>query len=199
MRVILLGIQGSGKGTQAARLAESLGVAHVDVGELLRERVAQDDALGKKIKALMDKGKLVPDSISNRIVKEAIEDAPGWILDGYPRDVAEAEYLDGIAEVEHVIFLEISDKLAIERLSKRRVCGKCHAISDASKKTCPACGGKLVHRDDDKPAAITKRLEVFHDVTEPLTEYYRVRGILHRIDASGSVDKVFKNVLAILE
>lgn len=199
MRVVLLGIQGSGKGTQAAMLAKQFGVPHVDVGDLLRHRSLQGDVLGKKIRALMDKGTLIPDKISNHVVKEAIDEKSDWLLDGYPRDVAEAEFLDGITEVEHVIFLEISDKLAVERLSKRRMCEKCGAISDSSKKKCVACGGKLVQREDDTPAAIKKRLAVFHDVTEPLTEYYRVRGILHRVDASGSVHQVFKHVLAILE
>ena len=197
MNIVLLGIQGSGKGTQAALLAEQVGAKHIDVGDLLRHRAQQDDALGRKIKGLLTKGKLVPDVISNKLVAAALKDAPdGWILDGYPRDLAEAEYLDQIADVELVIFLEISDKLAVERLSKRRVCGKCHAISDSSKKKCAECGSALVHREDDKPEAIKERLEVFHDVTEPLMEYYRVRELVRRVDASGSVNEVFKKVLA---
>ena len=199
MRIILLGIQGSGKGTQAEKLAAHVGAPHIDVGELLRQRAKQDDVLGKKIRALMDKGVLIPDVISNRIVKEVLKDKEQWILDGYPRDVGEAEFLDTIADVERVVFLEISDKLALERLTNRRVCGKCHAITNSLQKTCPKCGGKLVQREDDTPVAIKKRLEVFHDVTEPLKEYYRVRDLVIEVDASGKSELVLKKLLSVLE
>lgn len=199
MRLVLLGIQGAGKGTQAEKLAQHFGVPHIDVGDLLRHRATQDDVVGKKIQALIDSGSLIPDKITNKIVSEALADKTGWVLDGYPRDVAEAEYLDEVVDIETVMFLTISDAVAVERLSKRRICEKCHGISDSSKKKCTVCGGKLVQREDDTPAAIKKRLAVFHDVTEPLTEYYRVRGILHEVDASGKPEAVLKSILSILE
>ncbi len=193
MKLIILGPQGSGKGTQAERLAKAYGLTHLDIGQLIREEAKKD----ARIRAMIDMGRLLPDALPNKLVKEHLPD-DGWILDGYPRNLAHAEFLDQFNEPDTVIFLDINDKTSIERLGKRRICSKCGTTTTADHKTCPACKGRLIHREDDKPTAIKKRLELYHDVTEPLLEYYKPRKIAHVIDGTQSADKVFADIVKIL-
>ncbi len=198
MKLIVLGPQGSGKGTQAQRLAEHFSIVHIDVGQLIRDESLKPT--GIKIRKIIDEGKLLPNAIPNKIVKARLAEPDvqdGWILDGYPRNLAEAEFLDEIDQPDAVIFLEISDKIAVERLGQRRICSKCHKIYDASAKKC-GCGGKLIQREDDTPKAIKKRLELYHDETEPLHEYYKPRKISHVIDGTKAPDNVFKDILKVL-
>jgi adenylate kinase len=203
MNIVILGPQGSGKGTQAQHLAEAFSIPHISVGDLLRDEIAAKTTVGKQIEQLLKGGKFAPPTVVNRLVKKRLEldDAEnGWILDGYPRDLNQAEFLDEVATIDAVIALDIPDKVAIARISKRRVCPKCHEVYGLAKKpkkagVCDICKTKLVHRNDDKPAAIKQRLKWYHDETEPLIEYYKPRDIVHRINSNRDSDLVFKEIL----
>lgn len=205
MKVIILGPQGAGKGTQAELVAQKLGIPHIDFGQLLREEVAHKTAFGKRIEKPMKEGTLIPSGLMDRFVQQRLSKpdcAKGFVLDGYPRQLEEAEFLDSIADIDAVIILDIPDDLAIKRLSARRVCEGCitplYGLPEEIGLKCKECGGKLVQREDDKPAAIKRRLKIYHEETEPLIEYYRPRGIVHRIDGSGEVQDVFKKIMRVL-
>lgn len=206
MNIIIMGPQGSGKGTQANLLSRKLNIPHIDAGKMLREEVLIGTEIGNEIKKVLEKGDLIPAKIApkllkNRIAKEDCEN--GFILDGFPRDVAQAEFLDSIADINLVIELNIDDALALKRLLNRWECTKCSAIygidfPPRKKGVCNVCGGKLVKRSDDKPALIKKRLKVYHEKTEPLIEYYKPRDFVIRIDASRSAADVFKKILLVV-
>lgn len=204
MKLIILGPQGSGKGTQAQRLAAYLNVPNISVGDLLRDEIAKKTATGKQIEAQLKKGNFAPPLVVNRLVQKRLEqpDAEnGWILDGYPRSLEQAEFLDEIDSVDVVLVLDIPDKVSLQRISARLSCPKCHtvyglALTPKKKGICDKCGAKLVHRDDDKPAAIKQRLERYHDETEPLLEYYKPRGIVRKVDGTVNAEAVFKEILA---
>jgi len=203
MKIVVLGPQGSGKGTQAERLAEHFGLPHIDAGQLLRNEIEKKTLIGQKIEKLMAAGKSVPVNVSEKLVKMRLQEpdaAKGWILDGYPRDLVQAEFLDGLEELDAVIFIDIPDKLAVERLSKRRFCPKDHSVYGLGRKprkagVCDNDSAKLVHRDDDKPEAIKKRLEWYHDATEPLMEYYKPRDLVRVVDGTKAPDEVFRLIL----
>ncbi len=206
MKIVILGPQGSGKGTQADLLSRHFGIPHIDVGQLLREQVAQKTEAGNKLKGPMERGELLPHGLIDPIVEERLgrpDCGKGFIIDGYPRQLEEAEFLDTIAAVDAVIALDIPDDLAVKRLSARRVCQGCvaplYGLPAEIGQKCRACGGRLVQRDDDKPAAVKKRLEMYHEETEPLLEYYRPRNVLHAVDAKGGVQEVFQRILSGLE
>jgi len=203
MRLVILGPQGSGKGTISRLLSEEFGLPHVDVGHLLREAERRTDVLGRLIKKTIDAGKLLPDKVVNRIVRTRLEQkdvAAGLVLDGYPRTLAEAEFLDSLVELDAVVVLEVSDAVAVKRLSGRLVCpmdGRVYGLSISPKKkgVCDSHDVKLVQRPDDTPEAIQKRLELYHEETEPLSEYYRPRNLIIRIDADRKPDAIVKDVL----
>jgi adenylate kinase len=206
MRIVILGPQGSGKGTQADLLSRHFKIPHIDVGQLLREHIARKTEFGKKIEAPMRKGELLPHEVVDAVVEERIENPDcknGFIIDGYPRELGEAEFLDSINGLDAVVVLEIPDELAVERISKRRVCVGCdvplYGLPEDIGKKCAACGGILKQREDDKPEAVRKRLEVYHEETEPLIDYYKPRDIVRRIDGQGEVRDVFKRILKELE
>lgn len=204
MNIILLGAQGSGKGTQAKYISEKYSIPHISTGDMLREAVEKKTELGLKAKSHMDTGSLVPDKIIIGIIKERIsrlDCAQGFILDGFPRTLEQAKALDDITEIDFVLELKIPDEISIERLSKRRVCEKCQApygYEAMLPEKCKKCGGKLIQRSDDKPDAIKKRLDVYHDETEPLLEYYKPREIVHVIDGTKSVSEVFAEIVLVL-
>lgn len=200
-----MGPQGSGKGTQADLLSKRFSVPHVDAGQLLREEVAKGTAIGKRVEHALKTGVMVPHDAPDELIKERLSQpdcAKGFVLDGYPRQLPQAEFLDEIADLDAVIVLDISDALAVERLSARRVCEGCtvpiYGLFKDIKQQCGECGGKLVQREDDKPAPIKKRLKAYHEITEPLVEYYKPRDIVRRIDADGTVEEVFKRIMAAL-
>jgi len=207
MRLVMLGPPGSGKGTQAERLAEHFNVPHISVGELFREEVAEETEIGKKIESHLNKGELVAHDITHQVVAKRLDlpDADkGWILDGYPRDLDQAEFLDQLSEPEAVLIIDVPEDLSIERISKRRVCEKCqevYGINIKPKKegVCDKCGGKLVHRDDDKPEAIKKRLKIYQEETEPLSDYYKPREIVFRVDGSKDIETLYKEIISILD
>jgi adenylate kinase len=202
MNLIFLGPPGAGKGTLAARAKDLLGVPHISTGNIFSEAVAAGTPLGLKVKGIMDSGGLVDDETTIALVKERLakpDVAKGYILDGFPRTVAQADALASFSQVDQAVDFDIPDEAVVERLSGRRVCRKCgenwHVKFNPVKAegVCDKCGGEVYTRDDDKPEAIKKRLEVYRKQTAPLIGYYSSRGLLASIDARPSVDEVLAN------
>ncbi len=208
MRVVFLGAPGVGKGTQADRIAAQYQVAKISTGDLLREAVRNQTTLGLEAKSYMDQGKLVPDSVVIGLVKEKLIDpscAKGFVLDGFPRTVPQAEALEvalgakGIA-LGRVVNFQVSREDIVKRLSGRRSCSKCPAtfhVDFAPPKVdgvCDRCGEPLVQRSDDRRDAIEMRLRVYDEQTAPLVHYYQERGLLFHLDGSGAVDVVFQHL-----
>lgn len=186
VKLIMLGPPGSGKGTYATRMAPKLDVPTISTGELCREEAAKGTELGKKIKKIMDEGGLQPDEVINKMLKARISkpDAKkGFILDGYPRTIPQAEALEKISKIDAVINLVVPERVIIARLSARRQCKQCSAIYNTLylkpkvEGICDKCGGELFQRDDDKPAAIKERLKIYDEKTSPLINYYKEKGI----------------------
>ena len=197
MNLILLGAPGAGKGTQAEVICDRLGIPAVSTGNILREAMKKGTEMGMKAKAYIDSGALVPDDVIISIIKErlAADDCRGgFILDGVPRTVAQAEALEEMGvEIDAVIDIEVPDEVIVKRLSGRRVCAACgasyHTIYKPSTRpdTCDRCGGKLIVRKDDEPTTILERLNVYHEQTEPLVEFYRQRGKLVVVEGQEAV------------
>jgi adenylate kinase len=206
MNFIILGPQGCGKGTQAAKIAEHYKIEHISTGDIFRDNIKNQTVLGKQIEELMGKGNLVPDKITNQIVKEKLEKTKnGFILDGYPRNIEQAKFLDKTTKIDIIIDLELKDEDAITRISSRRLCSKCGAgynlisIKPKVKGVCDKCGGKLIQRDDDLPEAIKKRLLLYHEQTTPLKDYYRNEELLVEIDGAPGIEDVFKDIISEIE
>ncbi len=204
MNVILLGPPGAGKGTQAKRLVERFGLAHVSTGDILRAAVRDGSKLGREAEGYMDRGELVPDELVVDIIRERI-DAPdcrrGFVLDGFPRTVPQAEALEKMlaaagARIDSVVALDVADEVVVARNTSRRSCPTCGAayhLVSAPPKTgglCDRDGTRLVQRPDDQPEQIRRRMAEYRTKTEPLKAYYRGRGRLHELDGSGSPDEV---------
>ena len=205
MNLILLGAPGAGKGTQAALLTEELNIPAISTGNMLREAVANETALGKQVKRYMDEGGLVPDELIMGIIRERVaqEDcAKGFILDGVPRTLAQAEAMEAAGvHIDHVILIDVNDEDIAVRMSGRRVCTKCgasfHIVNNPPKESdiCDLCGDKLVIREDDKPETVRHRLEQYHEKTEPLCAFYAGKGILRRIDGNRDINDAFRDIL----
>jgi len=202
MKLIFLGPPGAGKGTLAAKAVDILKLPHISTGAIFRSATAAASPLGLKVKAIMDAGKLVDDDTTIELVKERLTQddvKKGYILDGFPRTIPQAEALAKFSSVDKVVNFDIPDPLILERLGGRRVCRKCgynfHAVFDKPKKegVCDHCGGEVYTREDDKAEAIKKRLEVYRAQTAPLIDFYRKKGILVDVDARPAVDKVVEN------
>ncbi len=210
-RMVLLGRQGAGKGTQCVRLSRHFVIPHISTGDMLRAAVREGTELGNMAKAIIDAGGLVSDDIMIGIVAERLEvdDARdrGYILDGFPRTVGQAESLDGITSerpLNMVIDLDVPRELVLERLSARRVCRDCGANFQATgtetgQWTCENCGGDVVQRDDDTPDAINRRLDLYETQTQPLIDYYGKTGRLVTVDGLGSPDEVFDRLTKAIE
>ncbi|MEN2994198.1 MAG: adenylate kinase [Thermodesulfovibrio sp.] len=213
MRLVFLGAPGAGKGTQAKRLVEKYGIPQISTGDLLRAAVAAETPLGKEAKAYMDRGELVPDSVVLEMVKERLsqEDCKkGFILDGFPRNVAQAEALDKMLSemnmpLDLVLNLDVPFDDLMKRLTGRRTCKSCgqmyniyYSPSKVEGK-CDKCGGELFQRDDDKEETIRKRLEVYRAQTEPLIDYYSKKAILKSVSGTGNIDEIFNSICTILE
>lgn len=207
MKIVLLGAPGAGKGTQAQKLVEDYGVAHISTGDLLRAAVKAQSELGVKAKEYMDAGQLVPDELVIGLVKERLaeDDAKiGFILDGFPRNTAQAVALDselsamGI-ELDGALLVDVAFDVIVNRLSARRTCRACGYTASAGVDVCPRCGGEMYQRDDDKPETIQKRLDTYQAQTEPLIEYYGGKGILLKVDGDRPVDEVYADVKDLLK
>lgn len=206
MRIILLGAPGAGKGTQAESIKNKYPIAHISTGDILRANVKAGTALGKDAKAYMDAGKLVPDDVIVGMMESRLAEADckeGFMLDGFPRTIAQAEALDKMLsahgiKLDAVVSLEVDDDTVVSRLTSRRVCKKCGEIYNtvlkptAKEGVCDKCGGEVVQRDDDKESVIRNRLAVFHTQTAPLIEYYTQKGLLIAVDATGGKDAVLR-------
>jgi adenylate kinase len=200
MILILLGPPGAGKGTQAKLLAQAYGVPHISTGDMFRDHKARGTELGKKIQAIMDAGELVTDEITNAMVKDRLarpDVASGFILDGYPRTTAQAEYLETLLQslghsIDRVLSYEVAEELVVERISGRRSCPKCGAVFHVSanppRRTgfCDKDGTALVQRDDDKPENVKKRMQEYADKTWPLKRFYQERGKVAEVEGVGT-------------
>ena len=208
MNIIMLGAPGAGKGTQAAVLCEHFGIPTISTGNMIREALKNGTEMGLKAKSFMDEGKLVPDEVVIGIVKERLsadDCKKGFILDGFPRTIPQAEALDNMGvEIQHVINIDISDEKIINRMSGRRVCENCgrpfHTVTLKPKKEgiCDKCGAELILRDDDKPETVTKRLSVYHEQTRPLISFYADKHVLYTVDGTQNMEQVFEAITKIL-
>ena len=208
MKLIMLGAPGAGKGTQAAILSEKLGIPTISTGNILRAAVKNGTPVGLQAKSYMDAGKLVPDEVIIGIVAERLAEPDcekGYILDGVPRTIAQAEALEKAGIVfDNVVSIEISDEEIVKRMSGRRACTACgatyHVVSAPSKVEgkCDKCGADLVLRDDDKPETVKDRLEVYHEETEPLKDFYAQRGVLRMVDNQPTIEATTQVVLKAL-
>ena len=213
MRLILVGPPGAGKGTQAVHLAAHFEIPHISTGDLFRANIKGETELGKLAKSYMDAGDLVPDSVTNAMLEDRLthaDTAPGFLLDGYPRNVGQAEFLAEVLlkkaiSLDAVLELSIPNEEIIKRLSGRRVCRNCgatsHIIFDKSKVdgVCDNCGGELYQREDDKEEVIANRLNVYSEQTEPIIAFYKNLGILKAISAVGDVADISANAIAALK
>ena len=208
MKLILLGAPGAGKGTQADIIKKKLGIPTISTGNILRAAVKNGTPTGLQAKAYMDAGKLVPDEVIIGIINERLQEADcanGYILDGVPRTIAQAEAIETMGiRIDKVLELQVEDSVIVERMSGRRVCEKCgasyHIVNIPPKKegVCDVCGGALKQRKDDDPATVRDRLAVYHKETEPLKDFYEARGILKTVDDQPTVDGTTQAILRAL-
>ena len=197
MNFIFLGPPGAGKGTLAAKVAESYKIPHISTGEIFRAAIKAQTPLGQKVKAILDSGALVSDDVTIELVKDRLSQPDtknGFILDGFPRTIPQAEALENIVKIDAAVNFDISDEGVIERLSGRRVCKNCSQnyhikfLKPAKENVCDKCGGELFIRDDDKPESIAHRLEVYRSQTAPLIDFYKNKKLLVDIDAKPAAD-----------
>ncbi len=211
--LILFGPPGVGKGTQAARLKEALGLAHVATGDLFRDHLKRETELGKLAKSYMDRGALVPDDVTIGMVRERLNDPDtqnGMLLDGFPRTVAQAQALEKLLaergqKIKHVLFINAPKDVLLERLGDRWTCRKCGTIYNTKTKpprvdnVCDVCGGEVYQRNDDKPEVQARRINVYLEQTAPLIDYYQSRGMMTLIDGLRSMDEVYADLMAAIE
>ncbi len=213
MNIVLMGLPGAGKGTQAEKIVEKYAIPHISTGDMFRAAIKEGTELGLKAKAFMDEGKLVPDEVTIGIVRERLSQPDcekGFLLDGFPRTVPQAEALDSILEelgrpVEHTINIEVEKEELIARLSGRRICKTCgasyHLIFNppAVEGKCDKDGGELYTRADDNPETVANRLEVNMNQAQPLLDFYQAKGVLTNIDGQQDINKVFADLDALLQ
>ncbi|BDM73933.1 adenylate kinase [Streptomyces nigrescens] len=214
MRIVLVGPPGAGKGTQAAYLAKNLAIPHISTGDLFRANISQGTDLGKKAKAFMDAGELVPDEVTIGMARDRMNQPDaigGFLLDGFPRNVSQAEALDEALKedgvtLDAVLDLEVPEEEVVKRIAGRRICRNdsshvFHVSYSAPKQegVCDVCGGELYQRDDDSEATVRKRLEVYHTQTEPIIDYYKAQDLVVTIPALGKVEEVTERAMAALQ
>lgn len=212
MKIIMLGAPGAGKGTQAKKIAEKYGIPHISTGDIFRANIKNGTELGKKAKTFMDQGLLVPDELTCDLVVDRIQQddaVKGYVLDGFPRTIPQAECLTAALEklgskIDFAIDVDVPDENIVNRMSGRRACLKCGAtyhVVFAAPKTegvCDVCGEALVLREDDKPETVSKRLNVYHEQTQPLIDYYTSHNVLKTVDGTKQLDEVFQEIVNIL-
>ena len=213
MKIIMLGAPGAGKGTQAKKIAEKYSIPHISTGDIFRANIKNNTELGKKAKTYMDKGELVPDELVVDLIMDRFKDADcanGYVLDGFPRTIPQAEVLDKALtelgdKIDYAINVDVPDENIIKRMSGRRACVTCgatyHIVHIPPKKegVCDTCGSELILRDDDKPETVKNRLDVYHKQTQPLIDFYTEKGVLRSVDGTVDMKDVFAAIVAILE
>ena len=213
MKIIMLGAPGAGKGTQAKRIADKYSIPHISTGDIFRANIKNGTELGNKAKSYMDQGLLVPDElvvdlVVDRVKQDDCED--GYVFDGFPRTIPQAEALDAALKVidekiDYAVNVEVPDSNIVERMSGRRACLNCGAtyhlqyIPTKTEGICDVCGSELVLRDDDKPETVLKRLNVYHEQTQPLIDYYKNQGILAEVDGTKDMAEVFEAIVRVIE
>ena len=212
MKIIMLGAPGAGKGTQAKKIAAKYGIPHISTGDIFRANIKNGTELGKKAKTYMDQGLLVPDELTCDLVMDRIQQDDcknGYVLDGFPRTIPQAEALDKALtdlgeKMDYAIDVDVPDENIVRRMSGRRACVGCGAtyhLEYAPTKAegiCDVCGKELILRDDDKPETVTNRLNVYHEQTQPLIDYYTKAGILKTVDGTADIEDVFQAIVEIL-
>ena len=212
MKIIMLGAPGAGKGTQAKKIADLCKVPHISTGDIFRANIKQGTELGKKAKTYMDAGELVPDELVCDLVVDRIQQddcTEGFILDGFPRTIPQAESLTNALnaieqKMDYALNIDVPDENIIHRMAGRRACVGCGATYHVEfnppkvQDVCDVCGEELVLRDDDKPETVTNRLNVYHEQTKPLIDYYEKQGIVHTIDGTQTMEEVFSDIRKIL-
>ncbi len=213
MKIIMLGAPGAGKGTQAKMLADKYDIPHISTGDIFRANIKNGTELGTKAKEYMDKGLLVPDELTCDLVVDRIKQddcAKGYILDGFPRTIPQAECLDNVLnamndKIDYAVNVDVPDENIIKRMSGRRACVGCgatyHIVYNPTKEEgiCDRCGKELILRDDDKPETVENRLNVYHEQTQPLIDYYNNKGVLQEVDGTKDMQEVFDAIVAVLE
>ena len=213
MKIIMLGAPGAGKGTQAKMIAEKYAIPHVSTGDIFRANIKEGTELGKEAKKYMDQGLLVPDELTVKILLDRVakDDCKnGYVLDGFPRTIPQAEVLDKALselgdQIDYAIDVDVPDENIIKRMSGRRACLNCGAtyhvehIPPKKEGICDVCGQELVLRDDDKPETVKNRLNVYHEQTQPLIDFYTGKGILKTVDGTKDMKEVFQAIVSILE
>ncbi|MCR5747099.1 MAG: adenylate kinase [Lachnospiraceae bacterium] len=211
MKIVMLGAPGAGKGTQADKIAEKYGLPHISTGDIFRKNIKEGTELGKEAKSYIDAGQLVPDELTVRLLLDRVKNddcKDGYILDGYPRTIPQAEALDKELtklneKIDYAINVDVPDENIVNRMSGRRACLKCGAtyhlkyVPPKKEGVCDECGAELVIRDDDKPETVKNRLKVYHEQTQPLIEYFEKKGVLHTVDGTIDVEDVFKAIESI--
>ena len=212
MKIVMLGAPGAGKGTQANMIAEKYNIPHISTGDIFRANIKNGTELGKEAKGYMDKGQLVPDELTVKLLLDRVAQADcknGYVLDGFPRTIPQAEVLDSELtkngeKLDYAIDVDVPDENIIHRMGGRRACLKCGAtyhveyVPPKKEGICDVCGSELVLRDDDKPETVKNRLKVYHDQTQPLIEYYTKQNVLHSVDGTQDVNKVFSDITEML-
>ena len=201
MKIILLGAPGAGKGTQASQIASAYAIPHISTGDIFRAHMSAETQLGVLAKSFIDKGQLVPDDVTCEVVEARLEEADcqeGYMLDGFPRTIAQAEHLNEMDAIDAVLNIDVDASLLMERLCGRRVCKACRESYHVSRlngsTTCAKCGGELYQRKDDNPETVGSRLEVYHTQTAPLIAYYTKKGLLINVNGNASPEVVFAEV-----
>ncbi len=212
MKVIMLGAPGAGKGTQAKKIATKYNIPHISTGDIFRENIKGETPLGLKAKVYMDQGLLVPDELVLDLIVDrfkASDCKDGYVLDGFPRTIPQAKALDAALDknndrMEFAIDVDVADEVIIDRMAGRRACidcGRTYHVDTLKPKVegiCDYCDTKLVLRDDDKPETVKIRLEVYHEQTQPLLDYYKEKGILHSVDGTGAIDDIYEEIIQVL-
>lgn len=204
MKLVFLGPPGAGKGTQADKVCAELNIPHISTGDLLRQAIRFETQIGLIAKTHIDKGELVPDSVVIAMVSERLSQndcGRGYLLDGFPRTIEQAKALEGFAALDAVVDIDVPDDHLVRRLSGRRVCEKCsgtYHVDTLTGDSCPKCGGALIQREDDNPATVLNRLNVYHAQTAPLIDYYKQKGLLFTVDGAQPLDTVYASIMCAL-